>query len=527
MAFNSLFYQRVQFLDIKETRQTKRTIVAITLMLIVWLSLVIFTETRHEFWRDEVRALSLARQAHSPLDLYHLIEYDGHPALWYLLLYLAKTVVDTPLVLPITAILIGFAAVSVFMLYAPFPLWFRCLFIFSGLPLYEYSVMARNYGISMLLMFIFATLYRQRTKHPYSLAITLALLANTNAHSAILTGLLTLVWVWDEFRERTPLFSRERFVSFYLPVLIVVLGLGLCLVFVYPRENSIIVMTRSNINLEALAPSILKSLLKPQILFHDLVPLFIPQWALFVLISLSILGLIGRPVLFLIALVGQVSFGIFFLMVYGGNYRHQGLFFVFILVLYWLFLEHVNPQSLQKVPHFLYKAGFYSGMGLLVVASLFLSFSKTSEDIYKEKSSSRELGAFLNQTAQYQDAILVPEPDNYLEALPYYADNQIYLPREHRFGNTVTWTTSLEIKLSLKDLLATARELKIKYNRTILIVLGPFNLKPNVDGKQSFSYGKEFFWTTADLQDFLDSTTLLKRFDNALGSENYSVYLLK
>ena len=134
-------------------------------LLTIWLAIVLFTSTRHEFWRDEVRALWIARAAHSPLDIFR-IRNEGHPALWYLLLYLCKSIVDSPLVLPVLSITIAFAAVVLFLFRAPFPLWLRALFIFSALPLYEYSVMARNYGISMLLFFIAAALYRERDEHP-------------------------------------------------------------------------------------------------------------------------------------------------------------------------------------------------------------------------------------------------------------------------------------------------------------------------------------------------------------------------
>jgi len=100
----------------------KSAIVAVAI-LGIWLIVVIFTATRHEFWRDEVRALSQVRAASSPLDLYGLIQYDGHPILWFLLLYIGKSIVDTPVVLPATSIIIAFAAVAVFMFFSPFPFW--------------------------------------------------------------------------------------------------------------------------------------------------------------------------------------------------------------------------------------------------------------------------------------------------------------------------------------------------------------------------------------------------------------------
>jgi hypothetical protein len=98
---------------------TKSAILGVAI-LAIWLTVVVFTTTKHEFWQDEVRALSLARAAISPLDLYGLTQYDGHPVLWYLLLYIGKSIVDTPLVLPVTSILIAFAAVAVFMFFRRF-----------------------------------------------------------------------------------------------------------------------------------------------------------------------------------------------------------------------------------------------------------------------------------------------------------------------------------------------------------------------------------------------------------------------
>lgn len=176
---------------------SRRAIIVTALLLGAWLAVVIFTASRHEFWRDEVRAFTLARAASSPFDIYGLIQHDGHPIPWYLILHVGTSLVDTPLVLPVTSIVIAFAAVVLFMLAAPFPLWIRRLFIFSALPVYEYSVMARNYGISMLLMFVAAVLYRTRAQHPVLLGLALALLANTNAHSAVLACLIAGFWAWD------------------------------------------------------------------------------------------------------------------------------------------------------------------------------------------------------------------------------------------------------------------------------------------------------------------------------------------
>ena len=52
----------------------------------VWAAVVAFAELHHDFWLDEVRALSLALDADSLLSVPAAIHGEGHPALCYLLL---------------------------------------------------------------------------------------------------------------------------------------------------------------------------------------------------------------------------------------------------------------------------------------------------------------------------------------------------------------------------------------------------------------------------------------------------------
>src|SRR5262249_22591977 len=117
------------------------------LLFIIWLAVVAVGMWNHAFFRDEVRGLSLGSQARF-LTLPNLLHGEGHPALWYLLLRGTFDVFGTYSVLPVTSAVIASIGVAIFVWRAPFPLWWKPLFVFSGLPLFEYSVMARNYGLS-------------------------------------------------------------------------------------------------------------------------------------------------------------------------------------------------------------------------------------------------------------------------------------------------------------------------------------------------------------------------------------------
>jgi hypothetical protein len=539
----------------KDSFASANSAIVAVAILAIWLTVVIFTATRHEFWRDEVRPLSLVRAASSPLDLYGLTKYDGHPILWFLLLYIGNSIVDTPVVLPATSIIIAFAAVAVFMFFSPFPFWIRCLFIFSALPFYEYSVMCRNYGISMLLVFVGAVLYPNRAKYPLSLAFVLALLANTNVHSAILACLIAALWAWDTGVEQTTASVQKGRSSFYLPFAIVVAGVLLCAVFAMPRENTILTPIRHGISMRDLAYSLLGAVLRPEDTFSQIVPAMLPPSVAAALLYLATFGLLHRRNLFLAALGGQIAFGVLFRVVYPGEYRHQGLFLVFILFLYWLFAASLdneamtrNKGSMTKNKKLmakkrrvvtenkgamtgtrppLFNAGLYVAVLILIAGNVAKTKDAVWADINQEMSSSRALGEYLNRSEAYRDAVIVPEPDYLIESLAYYAKNRIYLPREQRFGGTVSWTTEAKYRLSLGELLSVARDIQGRFGQPVLIVLGHWEVGRFGSAEKKYSYNKVFSWDTKESADFNESTILVGEFKSAYGDENYRVYAVR
>jgi len=460
----------------------------------------------------------------------HLLELinnnnEGHPVLWYLLLYIGRSIADTPVILPIISILIAFAAVAIFVFLSPFPLWFKGLFIFGALPFYEYSVVARNYGISMLLFFLCATLYPNRNKCPLLLAFVLALLANTNAHSAILVCLIAAMWAWDAVIEHKTVSVKVLGRSLYVPLVIVGVGVLLCVAVTMPGKNTIVTHVYS-VGQRDLARSFIAAAVYPGGVFSQIVP-GLPRPTSDLLLYIAVLGLIVRGNLFLAALSGQVALGMFFGVVYGGGYRHQGLFLIFLLTLYWIALESPHLGAATKMKRIMFNVGLYVSVLIMLFGSVLLAKSAALEDIRIERSSSRAFGQFLNGSRVYRDAILVPEPDYIAESLPYYAKNAIYLSRERRFGTTVSFTTDADYRLSLGELLFAARDIKTHSGKPVLIVLGHWDLVTRAAGEKRFSYNKVFSWSAEEIAELNRSAELVAQFNSASGDENYRVYALK
>ena len=505
-----------------KSRQSRSTI-SVLLILSIWLGLVVFTTSRHEFWRDEVRALSVARAADSPLDLYPLVQGDGHPFLWHLLLFLGTSIVDTPLVLPVASILIAFAAVSVFMTFAPFPLWFRCAFVFSALPVYEYSVMARNYGISMLLLFVAAILYRNSATHPFRLAFVLALLANTNVHSAIFSCLVAAAWAWEIAARQLPSLIPSGFRQF-LPLGVVAAGVLICVLVAAPRKNTTMTQVREPASLSQVWPALRGAVLRPDLTIPDLIPSWVrPKPAIVVLYG-AIAGLFPRPSLLLAALAAQTALGVFFRVVYVGRYRHQGLYLVFLVFLYWLCFESAGTRAWSSLRRLMFGGGLCALL-VLVLFDLGRAPRKIWADITGTKSASEAFGVFLRESTQFHDAVIVPEPGTRMESLPYYASNQIYLPREARFATTVSWTSASEAHLTLGKLLRVARDVRSASGRPVLIVLPP-NVPDHGAGEHKYSSGQVFSWTVAEVAEFRSATRLVQEFDASEGDEDYTVFVL-
>lgn len=158
--------------------------------------------SRYLPWEDEGRAWTAARYFGLYDLVFHALRYEGHPPLWYLILFpLAK--LHFPFVY-INLISAGFGLAGIYVLlrYSPFPFYIRALLPFGFALAYEYAVVARSYCLFPLLGFLVAKEYRSTARKPVRMAILLALLANLSLHGTIVACGFGLSYGWDLYRER-------------------------------------------------------------------------------------------------------------------------------------------------------------------------------------------------------------------------------------------------------------------------------------------------------------------------------------
>jgi len=492
---------------------------------------VFFLIAHHEVSRDEVRAYSIARAANDPIDLVRnqLVD-EGHPALWYLILWLGSKVWDNYAVLKIASYLGGVGLVSVVFLAGPFPLLHRSLFALGTFPLFWFSVYCRSYGLAALLILLLAVEYtRKPLGNPWRVGGYNALLANTTVWGAIVACAFLLVPIDTTLGAR---YGRRPW--FCVVVLLTVIGLALSLYTVSPTRDNLVIDKKGIQSLQAgyanlageairTASAILTDqqgwtgyILTGYGVRFKLSQLGFPLLATFS----SIAGLAAILALFIkwpriLVAFGScfVAGGVFSMLVYPASSYHIAVIAVFLFALLWVvWSRYYRAGSLywRFVTYFL-------GFCLFSQASDGIRVAWAS--LQKPFSSSKVAGAFLKQA--YSDAVVMCEPDAYGEALPYYADNPIYLVREGGFGKWVHFQRRFNRAITLGEVMDASTRMEKVSGKTVLVSL-PKRIGEFQPGQFDLAYGRALEINEDELQRFRSDFHEVAAFTEGL--ETYVFY---
>jgi hypothetical protein len=387
----------------------------------------------------------------------------------------------------------------------------------------------------MLLMFLFAAFYIHYRKRGVLLGCILFLLANTNASSVLLVGGFLLVWFADVVSASGLRWGK--------PLQIFLVNFGIASAGAIASFASLYPPTADAIPVGfhfAIEPTqVALAVLEPARTLREITGIHaweaiglgeIGYFIMSMVLFGSILGLVRSPGALFAALGVLVGLSLFFLLVFAGIYRHQALWLVFLLTMFWIAAEQDKWRSaLQPISNIRWTKTVALGSALMVVL-----FAMQTAQSYKAivqagfgglpRSRSRDLGDFIKHRPDLEHATVIADPDYLLEALPYYIDNPTYLIREQRFGNVVAFTTKSLLNVELDDVLENARKLAQERGEPVVILLAQ-PLDP--DQPQGFSEGYDWrFSTTPDqVRRFLAATRLLGRFSPALSDESFDAYL--
>ncbi|WP_050425710.1 hypothetical protein [Bradyrhizobium tropiciagri] len=502
------------------------------LLLAGWIALVGFQIAHHVMWRDEVRALTIALNGDNLIAMLRGLHGEGHPALWYLLLRGAHAVFGRVEVLPGVAFVIGLLTVALLIFRSPFPRPLVLLLITSHALLFEYVVMARNYGISALFLFAIAACYPAHRDRGLLLGALLFLLANTNVVGAIMVGAFLLFWLLDLLE--TQLANQfgwrwtPQLTNFAINAVSATIGVAICAVTMLPTYND--AAARDWSHASPLAAAVL-SLVNPGAtslgaLFANL----LTSIAGSVLLFGATLGLLSRRPAFLAAIAALLLTSLFFAVAANGAYRHAAVWLCFLIALYWIGWGRITAAtSASRAWHdrLLPAVGRVSLLLVLAIQSAAGINDLRSAARGIVASRSADLGRLIASRPDLANAIILSEPEYLVEALPYYVKNPLYLARDRKLGSVVIFSRKGRMDSDLGETLRLARELRDTRGAPVIILLA-YRLDEMVPDRihDEGEDWRTFRASDAQVSDFRAATTLIRRFDPAKTDESFDVYLL-
>src|SRR6185503_9130418 len=229
-------------------------------------------------------------------------------------------------------ILICILGAFLFLWKAPFDRVFKCLFIFGVLPIYIFPVIARNYGLGMLTMFLVCVCYRRRWESFLPFAFSVVLLVNTHAHLFIVgIGMMLSLLVELIFSNKVRIQVAAQKKAIILGMLLIAGAMVWTVSEIKAPEGSI-VFSSSTVTPQKAVTAFLKALLIPGRYFSGLFEGLNTFFASMVIFAFYIF-LLRRLNLLVLFMSVVVALGMFFDLVYASaGIRHLSPIYLLMIM---------------------------------------------------------------------------------------------------------------------------------------------------------------------------------------------------
>lgn len=161
-------------------------------LMAVFILLLAINVWHHVPWSDELHAWGLALHSATLADLFRNLHFEGHPGLWHLILWVASSLTTNLMVMQVVHAAMAAAVILILGLWAPFRPIEKALLFANYFLVFEYSVVARNYGVALLLALLYVRMRCADRSRPWAVALVLGAMGNANVYAFVLSGLLAL-----------------------------------------------------------------------------------------------------------------------------------------------------------------------------------------------------------------------------------------------------------------------------------------------------------------------------------------------
>lgn len=396
------------------------------LIFAAYAVLLIVIACFHEPWYDEAEAWQMARGASIHDLLFYIPHYEGHPSLWYLILAIpAKLGVPYEFGLKSVAILAALIYGWLFLFKSPFPKLVRYSLPFHYFFFYQYGIISRPYGLSVLCLLLMAMAFKTRNEKPWRFILPMAFLCAFSGYGIVLAGGICIAWLWDICREKEwDLYSAKFWKDKRIWGLVCLLVVAVLIILqIMPRPDTYATTGGATSN------SIITRLLYTFfVMLPDSTVLTVLDGAAYlsranisfaILLVGIILGLIYLAVILGISnkknrhyyLIPYVLFAVFAAVVYFCAH-HMGMLLAFTIFWLWIALEDENRCETWKAwkeklkikeqdQKTLGMVGKF-GLALILIMPLYWTIGASFLDVTTQYYYGRDMAKFLKETGLYE-----------------------------------------------------------------------------------------------------------------------------
>ncbi|KWT87087.1 hypothetical protein [Candidatus Magnetominusculus xianensis] len=494
-----------------------------------FMALGIFNIMHHEMWRDELEAWMMARDASTIGELFNNIRYQGHPALWFLSLYVLARITPDPLIMQCFHLALAVGVVYVVLRYAPFTKFQRVLFIFGYYPFYEYCVISRNYSYGLLLLLIFLSMFRNKKgiRNYIGLSIVLFLLCQSNPYGAVIAIALALLLIFDFIflrEDATPVSPQMKW-KFAAGIFIFICGLLISAMQMRPprdsvwfhptfiHDNKLLMLTKF---LEAVG-CIWRAYIpvppfKQHFWGHNFINYFFDNpintvkatvFLSIVLGGLSLMFFLRRRAALFYYFTGTLGITLFSYAIYGGSIRHWGHYFIVFVSAVWISnLYEEKPfkfSPLNKITIFFEgeKTAFFT---FVLFVNVVAGVAANTLDYLYPFSSNKEAATYIKANGLDKMPIL-GDQDFSASGVAAYLNRPVYYPATGRHATFIRWDNNRRA-FDGSTIIKEAELYSSHEKQDILLVLNyqitpaaftPYNIQPVAAFTGSVLYAERFY----------------------------------
>ncbi len=470
----------------------------------------------HVMWRDEMNTWLIVRDSNSWHDLIYNIKSDrGHPGLWHFSVALLRNLVDNPVIMQLFHWSLAVITIILFWLYSPFNHLQKALFTFGYCPLYEYTLISRNYGLGICLLFAFCVVFSSRYQTYLILAVLLGLIANVNVYSLLISmaliSMLTLEFVLDRQLQQIYL-NKSKIWDVIISISIVIFCFALAAYFIIPPVDN-----NPNILGEQITTFDLRHLFKILGRFFGGYTLIVPnskRWIDLIICGSIAIGIFGINCSYLSKKIIPLFFYItansgLFLFMYSKHLtisiRHLGHYYFIMIIALWL-ANYYQENKLKWKYNFNFlpiKASWHHYLFMIILyIQLGGGIYKYINDLIVPFSASKAAANYIIKSNLNQEFIVASRDVN-MASVSGYLNRKLYYPELEELGSFFLFSqrgfdnvTHDEVLKQIKDILSKKTQLDrilMILNKEVKSTRNDLQIIPIEKFKKSYLSGERYY----------------------------------